>query len=209
MVVLATLSRMVDRGCVGQRALRRTRDAAARRAASPRSTGASHRQGRRHARAIRRSCSGSSMNGAGKTRIFARSRMCISATSPTRSAIPHRAKQAPGGLFSLLGLDPLSGLDPAVREIAQSRRAGGAHDLLRAAPAEPSRHAGRAHDRRVCNDAGNHALACQLRSTAQGREATGRFASELPGDVSPGSAKPPSGSSWRPSTVRTPARARS
>jgi hypothetical protein len=30
--------------------------------------------------------------------------------------------QASGNLFSLLGLDPLSGLDPAVREIAQSRQ---------------------------------------------------------------------------------------
>jgi hypothetical protein len=34
---------------------------------------------------------------------------------------PKPGEDAPGGLFALLGIDPLSGLDPAVREIAQSR----------------------------------------------------------------------------------------
>jgi len=31
------------------------------------------------------------------------------------------ARSAPGSLFSLLGLDPLAGLDPAVRQIEQTR----------------------------------------------------------------------------------------
>jgi hypothetical protein len=45
-------------------------------------------------------------------------------TSTLTQATPGGASGAPSGLFGLLGLDPFSGLDPAVREIAQTRELG-------------------------------------------------------------------------------------
>ena len=85
-----------------------------------------------------------------------------------------------GGLFSLLGIDPLSGLDPAVREIAQSREL--AERTIYYAQRLPNlldMQVERMTDQFAVTPETLRLLA-NIDRTARAAEETGRLASELP-----------------------------
>ncbi len=89
-------------------------------------------------------------------------------------------EHAVGGLFSLLGIDPLSGLDPAVREIAQSREL--AERTIYYAQRLPNlldMQVERMTDQFAVTPETLRLLA-NIDRTAQAAEETGRLAGELP-----------------------------
>ena len=111
-----------------------------------------------------------------------------------------------GGLFALLGIDPLSNLDPAVREIAQSRELAERTIYYAQRAAEPCRHAGPAGCGPVCNDPGNKAPARKHRYGNPGRGSHRPLRRRAARPCSRRNAKPRSGSSWTRSRWRPRAR---
>ncbi len=88
---------------------------------------------------------------------------------------------SPSGLFHLLGIDPLSGLDPAVREIAQTRELGErAIYWAQRLPNLLDMQVGLVTDQFATTPETVHVLA-DIDKSAKAAAAAGRLADELPG----------------------------